>query len=218
MVRIYGDKMKPYKLGLAMATLLLSSCMSLVFAKSEFTKLPAGDYQVDLSHASVVWKVSHLGLSGYVARFVDFDANIAFDPSDIEASKVNASINPMSIETGYPNAAEKDFDNILATDKGWFNATEFASIDFVSTKIEMTSERTALMTGELTFLGVTKPVALDVVFNGAMLRQPFSGKPTMGFSATTIIDRTQWGMSKYAPNIGADVTVMIEGEFVKREN
>lgn len=200
-------------------TLVLSlvGCVSWVFAKSPFNDMPEGAYTVDLSHASVVWKVSHLGLSDYVARFADFDAAIDYDPSDVTKSKVTASINPMSIQTAYPNADEKNFDNILATDKGWFNAGEFASIDFVSTSIEMTGEKTAIMQGTLTFLGVVKPVSLNVEFNGAMQRQPFSGKPTMGFSATTTIKRTDWGMGKYAPSIGDDVEVMIEGEFVKTD-
>ncbi|MFC3094394.1 polyisoprenoid-binding protein [Alteromonas sediminis] len=207
--------MKGVRTVLLVGLLALSGCMSLVFAKSDFEQLPAGTYKLDLTHASIVWKVSHLGLSDYVARFADFDASIDYKPDDISASKVVASINPMSIQTAYPNAQEKDFDKTLATEKGWFNATTFASIDFVSTRIEMTSESTASMTGDLTFLGVTKPVTLEVVFNGAMLKQPFSGKPTMGFSATTTVDRTEWGMSKYAPNIGAEVEVLIEGEFAK---
>lgn len=177
--------------------------------------MPEGTYTLDLSHASIVWKVSHLGLSDYVARFADFDASIEFDAKNITNSKVIASINPMSIQTAYPNADEKDFDKVLATEKGWFNAGQFASIDFVSTSIEMTGDKTALMTGELSFLGVTKPVSLDVVFNGAMQVQPFSRKPTMGFSATTNIKRSDWGMSKYVPQIGDSVEVMIEGEFAK---
>jgi polyisoprenoid-binding protein YceI len=52
------------------------------------------------------------------------------------------------------------------------------------------------------------------VFNGAMIKQPFSGKPTMGFSATTSIERSEFGMSKYVPSIGNNVEIMIEGEFV----
>lgn len=195
--------------------LSIVSCASNVFAKSSFNEMPAGEYIVDLSHASVVWKVSHLGLSDYVARFADFDASIQFDPTNIEASKVTASINPMSIQTAYPNASEKDFDNILATDKAWFNAGKFASIEFASTSIQMTGDKTAVMQGELRFLGVSKSVSLDVIFNGAMTKQPFSGKPTLGFSANTTIKRSDWGMSKYVPNIGDSVEVMIEGEFAK---
>ncbi|MDM7859904.1 YceI family protein [Alteromonas sp. ASW11-36] len=198
--------------------LMLSGCISWVFAKSPFNDMPSGEYKLDLTHASIVWKVSHLGLSDYVARFADFDASIDYNASDVTESVVTASINPLSIQTAYPLADEKDFNQILATDKSWFNAGQFASIDFQSTKITMTGEKTAEMVGDLTFLGVTKPVTLNVTFNGAMLRQPFSGKPTMGFSATTSLERSQWGMTKYVPNIGDEVEIMIEGEFAKTDD
>jgi polyisoprenoid-binding protein YceI len=191
----------------------LTSCVSWVFAKSAFNDMPSGEYKVDLSHASIVWKVSHLGLSKYVARFTEFDASIKYDADDIEKSQIAASINPLSIQTAYPNAAEKDFNAVLATEKGWFNAKNFASIDFVSTSVDMTSENTAVMKGNLIFLGVSKEVSLDVIFNGAMTKQPFSGKPTMGFSATTQIIRSDFGMDKYVPSIGDSVDIMIEGEF-----
>lgn len=206
--------MKKLRIGLAFLVISLTGCASWVFAKSPFAEMPTGNYQVDLSHASIVWKVSHLGLSDYVARFADFDAAIDFNSGNIEKSTITASINPMSIQTAYPNAAEKDFNKVLATEKGWFNAGTFASIDFASTSIDMTGEKTAVMKGNLTFLGVSKEVSLEVVFNGAMQRQPFSGKPTMGFSATTSLNRSDFGMTKYVPSIGDNVDIMIEGEFV----
>jgi polyisoprenoid-binding protein YceI len=206
--------MKLVKISVVIFILFLTSSVSGVFAKSAFNDMPAGEYKVDLSHASIVWKVSHLGLSNYVARFTEFDAAIDYNASDIEKSQVTVSINPMSIQTAYPNAAEKDFDSVLATEKSWFNASTYSSINFVSTSIDMTTENTAVMKGNLTFLGVTKDVLLDVVFNGAMIKQPFSGKPTMGFSATTSIERSEFGMSKYVPSIGNNVEIMIEGEFV----
>jgi polyisoprenoid-binding protein YceI len=200
---------------LVILSLTLTGCISWVFAKSPYNDMPDGIYKVDLSHASIVWKVSHLGLSHYVARFTEFDASIEFDASNVANSKVTATINPMSIQTAYPNADEKDFDQVLATEKGWFNASEFTQISFESTSIEMTSDSRAIMRGNLTLLGVSKPVSLDVTFNGAMPKQPFSGKPTLGFSATTTITRSEWGMSKYVPHIGDSVSVMIEGEFAK---
>lgn len=206
-------------LKIALFTLALSAagCISWVFAKSPFNDMPEGNYTLDLSHASVVWKVSHFGLSNYVGRFTDFDATIDYSPSDISKSKISVIINPMSIQTAYPNPEKEDFDKKLATGESWFNANEFASINFVSTSIEMTGDTSAKMMGNLTFLGVTKPVTLDVKFNGAMQRQPLTGKPTMGFSATTSIKRTDWGMTIYAPNIGDEVSVMIEGEFTKTD-
>lgn len=207
--------MKLLKTSILLTLISLAGCVSWVFAKSPFNDMPQGEYRVDLSHASIVWKVSHLGLSDYVARFTNFDASIQYNPNNITKSKVTASIDPMSIQTAYPNAADKDFDKILATEKGWFNASKFTSIDFVSTSIQMVDDKNGVMEGDLSFLGVTKPVTLDVRFNGAMTRQPFSGKPTMGFSATTTIKRTDFGMSKYVPSIGDEVEVMIEGEFAK---
>ncbi len=195
-----------------------ASCISWVFAKSPFNDLPDGTYTLDLAHASIVWKVSHLGLSNYVARFANFDAQIEYNANNVQSSKVYASIDPMSIQTAYPNAEEKDFDNILATDKSWFNAGVFPTIEFVSTDIKMLSENTATMKGNLTFLGITKDVELAVTFNGAMKVQPFTRKPTMGFSATTTIMRSEFGMTKYVPNIGDRVDVMIEGEFFKTDD
>lgn len=199
-------------------TILTASCISWVFAKSPFIDMPEGKYTLDLTHGSIVWKVSHLGLSNYVARFAEFDATIDYNASNVEASKVFASIDPTSIQTAYPKKNEKDFDDVLANDKSWFNASVFPKIEFVSTDIEMLSENTASMTGELTFLGVTKDVELAVTFNGAMKVQPFTRKPTMGFSATTTITRSEFGMTKYVPNIGDKVEVMIEGEFYKTDD
>lgn len=209
--------MKFVKVSLVVIAITMAGCVSWVFAKGPFNEMPAGEYTLDLAHASVVWKVSHLGLSDYVARFAEFDASIQYKPNDIEDSKIVASINPMSIQTAYPGANEKDFDKILATDEAWFNASTFTSINFTSTSIKMTGEKTAVMQGDLRFLGVSKPVSLDVVFNGAMSRQPFTGKPTLGFSATTSIKRSDWGMTKFVPNIGDEVNVMIEGEFAKNQ-
>jgi polyisoprenoid-binding protein YceI len=206
--------LKLVKISVIVFILGLSSCVSYVFAKNTFNDMPTGEYKVDLSHASIVWKVSHLGLSNYVARFTEFDSVINYDASDITKSQVTASINPMSIQTAYPNAAEKDFDNILATEKDWFNAKTFASINFASTSIVMSTEKTAVVKGNLSFLGVTKSISLDVVLNGAMIKQPFTGKPTIGFSATTNIVRSEFGMGKYVPSIGDNVEILIEGEFI----
>jgi polyisoprenoid-binding protein YceI len=206
--------LKLVKITAVVFILALSSCVSWVFAKSTFNDMPTGEYKVDLSHASIVWKVSHLGLSNYVARFTEFDSVINYDASDITKSQVTASINPMSIQTAYPNAAEKDFNNILATEKDWFNAKTFASINFASTSIVMSTEKTAVMKGNLSFLGITKSISLDVVLNGAMTKQPFTGKPTLGFSATTNIVRSEFGMGKYVPSIGDNVEILIEGEFI----
>lgn len=177
--------------------------------------MPAGIYTVDKTHASLIWKVSHAGLSNYTARFKSYDAEINFDPADITKSSVTAKIDPATLETDYVATAEKDFNKNLITKEEWFNAGKFPEITFKSTKIEVTGENTGKIHGDLTFLGVTKPVTLDATFNGAYALQPFSKKPAMGFSATGSLNRSDFGMSTYVPMIGDKVDIIIEAEFAK---
>ncbi len=199
-------------------TLMLLACIlaTSAYAVSEkYQDMPAGLYRLDKTHASLTWKVSHLGLSNYTARFTRFDAEIDFKPQAPENSRVMVTIDPTSIETDYPYPEKKDFDKKLVQKAEWFNATKFPEIKFTSTAIEMTGENTAIMTGDLTFLGVTKSLSFSVTFNGAMKKQPFSKKPTVGFSATGSLKRSEWGMATYVPNIGDEVMLLIEAEFAK---
>ncbi|MEM6781707.1 MAG: YceI family protein [Pseudomonadota bacterium] len=189
-----------------------------VAAKAEMTpiaQMPAGVYELDKTHASLTWKVSHLGLSDYTARFNTFDASLTLDPANITQSSVNVTISPLSIETDYPNADEKDFDKKLTEGEDWFNVGAFPEITFASTAIEQTGENTGKVTGDLSLLGVTKPVTLDVVFNGAYESKPFANVPAVGFSATGTIKRSDWGFDTYVPTIGDEVELLIEVEFEK---
>jgi polyisoprenoid-binding protein YceI len=180
-------------------------------------EMPSGIYTLDKSHASVTWKVSHLGLSNYTARFATMDSELNFDAAKPENSSVKATIDVSSIRTDFPATPEKDFDKKLAEDADWFNGTKFPTITFQSTKIERTSETTAKIHGDLTMLGVTKPMTLDAVFNGAYLKKPFADVPGLGFSATGKINRSDWGFSTYVPNIGDSIEILIEAEFHKAQ-
>jgi polyisoprenoid-binding protein YceI len=179
-----------------------------------YEKLPEGTYKLDKSHASIIWQVSHLGLSDYTARFVDFDAEIKFNPQNPEQSQVTANINSFSIKTEYPYPEKKDFDKKLQG-KDWFNSDKFPEIIFKSKEIQLNNDKDGIMIGDLTFLGITKEIKMNVIFNGAMQEQPFTKKPTLGFKATTIINRSDWGMDIYIPNIGDEVKIIFDGEFGK---
>lgn len=182
-------------------------------ASTPYAEMPAGAYQLDKRHAQLHWRVSHLGLSNYTARFTDFDATLTYDPKNPEKSTLTATVNPLSLETDYPTPEETDFDKKLSEGKDWFNGTKFPVITFKSTKLTKIDDKKGTLTGDLTFLGVTKPMTLDVTFNGAMAKQPFSKKPTLGFSAVGKIKRSDWGMTQYVPNIGDEVELLIEAEF-----
>ncbi|MCB9963392.1 MAG: polyisoprenoid-binding protein [Rhodospirillales bacterium] len=180
-----------------------------------YTEMPAGVYKLDKTHASLVWKVSHMGLSNYTARFTDFDAGLTFDPKDPTQSKLTVSVNPMSIRTDYPNVEKTDFDKELATGENWLNAGTYPHIEFVSKSIEMTGDKSGQVTGDLTFMGVTKPVTLNVTFNGSYEHKPLSNTPALGFSAEATLKRSEWGLNTYIPMIGDDVHLLIETEFHK---
>lgn len=202
-------------------TLLLTTALFLApMAASAQTmstpaEMPAGAYTLDPTHASVTWKVSHMGLSNYTARFTKINATINYDPADITKSTVVATVEPGSVRTDYPNAATKDFDAELANGKDWFNSSLFPTATFKSTKIVKTGEKTGDIYGDLTFLGVTKPLVLHATFNGAYLKKPMLEAPGMGFSAVATLKRSDWGFNTYIPMLGDDVTLLIETEFNK---
>ncbi len=169
---------------------------------------PAGNYTLDPTHTSVTWSLSHAGLSRYTARFDKTTGTLNFDPNTPENSAVYITIDPASVSTGLP-----DFDKTIAMDRKYFDAENYPEITFVSTEITKTGDNTALMTGDLTFRGVTKPVTLKTQFYGA--GRSF-GKPgqTLGFSARTTIKRSSFNMTHLISfGIGDDVEIVIETEF-----
>ena len=175
---------------------------------------PSGSYSVDLTHASVVWKVSHFGFSTYVGRFNDFSAEIELDSENFEKSSVSVDIKVDSLDTDYPFPEKEDFNKVLAED--WFKSADHPSITFKSTSVSSLNESSFKITGDLTLMGQSHPITLDATLNGATPSHPFLKIPLVGFSATTEIDRTVWGLSKFAPKIGAKVAIEIEGEFLSK--
>ena len=167
-----------------------------------------GNYVLDPAHASVTWTISHVGLSHFTARFDDITGVLSFNADAPETSKVDIRIDPKSVSTGLPK-----FDETIATDSRYFNAGEHPGIRFVSTAITVTSKTQADITGDLTFRGQTRPVTLDVTFNGAGSSFGHPGD-TLGFSAVGEINRSDFGLT-YLKNfgIGETVKLRIEAEF-----
>jgi polyisoprenoid-binding protein YceI len=195
------------------ALTLLSSATAIAATKPVVVEAPSGTYAIDLTHASIIWKVSHFGLSKYPARFTKFDGTLEFDAAKPEKSKLTVNIDPTSVRTEYPNKDKKDFDGELATGEDWFNSAGFPKITYVSKSIVRTGPAAANIIGDLTFLGVTKPVTLQATYNGSMKKNPFTGQPMLGFSASGKLKRSDFGMAKYIPTVGDEVTLDIEAEL-----
>ena len=175
----------------------------------------SGTYNLEKTHASLIWKVSHNGLSNYTARFTDFDAQIMLDAGAPAAASLTARINPLSVRTDHPSGP--DWDQTLRSDEKWFNAENFSEITYRSTGIDMTGDKTGIVNGELTLLGITQQVPLSVSFNGVRNFAWYGERDVIGFSATATLKRSDFGITALLPAIGDEVTIIIEAEFLGAE-
>lgn len=205
------------------AALVLLSGGALAQEVDEFgvstAPVPAGDYVLDKSHASLLFRVSHLGFSNYTARFTRLDATLSFDPQSPEAAALTATVDPTSLETDYPDPETLDFDAEL-TGPGWLDAAQFPEIVYRSTAVTATGENTARIDGELTLHGVTLPLVLDATYNGGYAGfPPYDPAARIGFSARGALSRSAFGIDSGVPapgsNIGVSdpVEVIVEVEF-----
>mgnify|MGYP001371877192 CR=1 FL=1 len=182
--------------------------------------LPAGVYTLDPAHASLLFRVDHLGMSHYTARFTHFAAELELDPADPAAARVTAWIDPRSLETDNREPAY-DFNAILQG-PDWLDVVRFPDITFSSTQVEVTGPNTARVTGELGLHGVTAPVELDVTFNGGYASFALDpGGSRIGFSARGLLMRSAFGIALGIPPSGSTmgvsdaVEVIIEAEFTR---
>jgi polyisoprenoid-binding protein YceI len=180
--------------------------------------VPAGAYTLDKAHASLIFRVNHLGFSNFTARFKRFDAQLQFDPANLSASSVVVQIDPRSIETDYPDPATLDF-NAQLQGVDWLNTGQYPDMTFRSISVESTGRGAMRINGALTLRGVTHPVALEANFNGGYAGHPMDPHARIGFSAHGALSRSQFGMSFGVPEpgstmgVGDKVDVVIEAEF-----
>ena len=181
-------------------------------------EIPAGSYRLDREHASLIFRVNHLGFSNYTARFKRFDATLEFDPRNLAASKVTATVDPGSLETDHPNPAKVDF-NAQLKGADWLNVAAFPEMRFESRSVDVTGQNTVRINGDLTLRGVTRPIVLEARFNGGYAGHPMDPQARIGFSAHGTLKRSQFGIAYGIPapgttmGVGDDVNVVIEAEF-----
>ncbi len=201
------------KLGLTAALAFLAIAAAPVAAQGAPIDAPAGEYVLDKTHASVTWRVKHLGMSNYTARFATFDSVLVLDPKNPTKSTVSVTIDPRSVKTDFPFPEKEDFDKVIA--EKFLLAGEHPTITFQSSGLKATGPKTGKLTGNLTLMGVTKPVTLDVTLNGAMTH-PFRKIPVIGFSATGNFKRSDFGSAVLQGPVGDEIQLQIEAEFFKK--
>lgn len=203
---------------LALAAAATLAAPALAQGAPAATQAPAGAYVADKTHTSIQWQGLHNGLSWYSARFTGFDIQLTFDPADVTKSKVTATIDPKSIETDYartrPAGNTTDFNAEVATGERFLNAGKFPTITFTSTSVTKTGANTGKVTGNLSFLGVSKPVTLDVTYVGNR-NDPRANKHKVGFQLKGAFKRSDWGMPVGGP-VGDEIRLEINSELVQK--
>ena len=165
------------------------------------------NYTIDPSHTYAHWSLSHLGYSLQQGRFNKTSGKITLDLA-AKTGSADISIDTASIDSGWP----KRDDHLRSGD--FFNVAKFPAMTFKSNKFVFTGDKLTGVDGELTLLGVTKPVKLAVsLFHCAP--HPMMKKAWCGAAASTSIKRSEFGLSAYVPGVGDDVSITLQVEAGK---
>ena len=144
-------------------------------------------WKFDSAHTSVSFSVRHMMVTTVRGSFAPPTGKLEFDPKNPAASYVEAEIDAKTIHTSVDQR-----DNHLRS-ADFLEVDKYPTITFKSTKVELTHDEEAKVTGNLTIHGVTRPVVLNVEHLG-IVNSPFGDKRA-GFSASTKINREDWGLT-----------------------
>ncbi len=167
-------------------------------------------FAIDPSHSNVSWHVSHLGFSNSSGKWYVKEGTIELDKAKPQSSKVNVTIQVGELVTG-----NVDLDKHLKS-ADFFDVEKYPTATFVSNKVTMSGKDSAKIQGTLTLHGVSKQVTLNAKLN-KMDMNPMTKKMTAGFSATTTLNREDYGIKAYLPAVGNEVKLAIELEATKAD-
>lgn len=181
-----------------------------LFAKiTPVTPLP---YKLDTQHASLTFGIKHMMLSTVKGSFAKWDGDFYFDKASGKLENIKFAVEANSINT---SDVKRD-EHLRGAD--FFNVEKFPKIEFVSTKVEMKNKKPVKMTGNLTMLGVTKPITWKVHYLGSMMG--FSGAEFVVFNASTKVNRKDFGMiynkalDKGGLALGEEVDIALDFEAI----
>ncbi len=168
-----------------------------------------GNYVVEGSHTQILFAYDHMGFTNNFGVISNPSGTLSLDPKNPSAAKLSIEIPIANIATAIPKLNEA-----LASPQ-FFDAAKFPTATFVSTSLKVDGT-TADLRGNLTIKGVTKPIKLDVTFYGAGKGIPqMGGKENVGFSATGVIKRSDFGLGYGVPLVGDDIELKISAAFTK---
>lgn len=201
-------------IALAATAPLLAQSAPQVPGQVDATRVVAGTYTADPAHSLIAWEVNHFGFSDYIGLFGDVAGTLTLDPANLSAASVDVTIPVARVTT----ASAALTDHLLRPGKDGakpdFFGPEPADARFVSTSVSP-SGSAAKIDGKLTLNGITRPVTLAADFTGAG-NNPFNKKLTVGFSATTVIKRSDFGIETAIPLVSDEVELEIHVAFEKK--
>jgi polyisoprenoid-binding protein YceI len=200
-------------MGHSIARVALATALAVTFSFP--ASAAASAWKIDPAHSSAQFAVKHLAISTVRGAFSSVNGSINFDDKDVTKSTVDVTIDVNSVDTRQP-----DRDKDLKSDK-FFDAANYPSITFKSTKVEQAGAGKLRVTGDLTIRGTTKSVVLDVDGPTAPMKDPW-GNNRAAVSATTKVNRQDYGVKWNAKLdnggvvVGDDVAIVIDVEMVQQ--
>ena len=170
-------------------------------------------WKIDPTHSEIAFRVKHLVVSTVTGHFRQFDASIESSSDDFSDARIRFEAKADSIDT---NNEQRD-GHLKSPD--FFDAAAYPTLSFVSKEVKQVSDHELKVSGDLSLRGVTKPVTLDVIYNGAIAG--FDGNPVAGFEIRTRLNRFDYGLQWNALTeaggvvVGNEVRIEILAEFVK---
>ena len=170
---------------------------------------------LDPAHSELTFKIKHLMISNVSGAFKNFSAKVETEETDFSKATINLIAEMNSIST---NNEQRDA-HLRSSD--FFEVEKFPQMKFTSTRIEQTDDESFNLYGNLTLKGVTKPVKLNMEFNGTM-RDP-QGQEKAGFLVSGKINRSDWGINLNVAleagglMLGEDVRIQSEVQFIRQE-
>lgn len=166
----------------------------------------ADAYKIDKNHADLMFSIDHAGFTRKHGSFRDFDGDLQFDEGKPENSRITVTIRTASLDTAYPGR-----DQDLKSGQ-FLDTAKFPEMRFESTKVVAGKNQALRVEGNLTLHGVTKSLVLDAKLNKAG-PNPFDKTPTLGFSASGSLKRSDFGITTFLPMIGDDIEITMDVEF-----
>ena len=168
----------------------------------------AGTWQIDPNHSAAQFSVKHLGVSTVRGAFTKMSGSAKHDPADPTKDSLEATIDTASIDTRV-EMRDKDLRS-----PHFLDVEKFPTITFHSKSAKLAGPGKLAITGDLTIHGVTKEVVLDVDGPSAAIKDPW-GNQRIGASATTTINRQDFGVSAAPGVVGDQITITIDAELIQ---